>query len=43
MESYKTAVDKNKCSGLHIASENNHSVLLEFLLLQGFNPNCRDK
>ncbi|KRW98286.1 Ankyrin repeat-containing domain [Pseudocohnilembus persalinus] len=42
-QSYKSAVDRNHKNGLHIASEQGHNVLVEFLLMQGFNPNARDK
>ena len=39
----KTAVNQYTRNLLHVACEYGHPVLVEFLLMQGFNPNSRDK
>jgi Ankyrin repeats (3 copies) len=43
IELARTAVDAFNRSPLHIASKDGHSVLVDFLLLQGFSVFTRDK
>lgn len=42
-EAIKQAVNYSKKTLLHVAWENGHTVLVEFFLIQGHNPNSRDK
>lgn len=40
----KNAVEPlHKKSAVHVAAENGHAVLVEYLLMQHFKPNARDK
>ena len=42
-EGAKTATNSHSKGLLHVACDNGHSTVVEFLLMQGFNPNSRDK